>query len=158
MGGRNAVKQVRHHACAAITLRASKLRPSTICIFPAGSVIPILQPTLSSEYDGSIEKRFGEIGQFHRHLLFPPHPQSESSAEPNPAVPDFVKAAEYRAHRYAGCRAGACRLPVQGLSLSGNFTVLDATHSPHNPLPTRVPKHSAAGVAQYKASRPGPRR
>ena len=42
--------------------------------------------------------------------------------------------------------------PLKGLSLSGNFTALDSTHRPliAGLQPVRVPKHSAAAVAQYK--------
>jgi outer membrane receptor protein involved in Fe transport len=42
--------------------------------------------------------------------------------------------------------------PFKGFSLRGNFTALDSTHVPliANLQPVRVPKHSAAAVAEYK--------
>jgi outer membrane receptor protein involved in Fe transport len=42
--------------------------------------------------------------------------------------------------------------PINGFSLSGNFTYLDSTHRPliAGLQPVRVPKYSASAVAQYK--------
>jgi vitamin B12 transporter len=113
---------------------------------------PNLKPTISSEYDGSIEKHFGELSSFtvtyfsrRIHNLIVAAPTGTSGA---------VLAENIGRDDTQGVELVPAIYPFKGFSLSGNFTVLDSTHDPHTPTlqPVRVPKHAAAGVAQYKSA------
>ena len=112
---------------------------------------PNLKPEISSEYDGSFTKRFGELASFTA-TYFSRRVQSLIVPVPCPSC-------------LFGSQAGnAGRVDTQGielepsvrvwrdLRLGGNFTMLDGTHrsSSHNIRPLRVPKHSASAVAQYE--------
>ncbi|HTT75480.1 MAG TPA: TonB-dependent receptor [Candidatus Binataceae bacterium] len=114
---------------------------------------PNLQPTTSSEYDGSIEKRFGDWGSFTA-TYFSRRIHNLIVAAPNPAVPGEDIAENIGRTDTQGVELVPSVSPFKGFSLSGNFTVLDSTHSPllASLQPVRVPKHSAAGLAEYKYS------
>ncbi|HUN57709.1 MAG TPA: TonB-dependent receptor [Candidatus Binataceae bacterium] len=114
---------------------------------------PNLQPTTSSEYDGSIEKRFGELGSFTA-TYFSRRIHDLIVAAPNTAVPGEDIAENIGRTDTQGVEFVPSIHPFKGFSLSGNFTELDSTHVPllASLQPVRVPKHSAAGVAEYKYS------
>ncbi|MGA6973960.1 MAG: TonB-dependent receptor, partial [Candidatus Binatus sp.] len=117
---------------------------------------PDLKATTSSEYDGGIEKRFGEFASvtttyFSRriHDLVVDEsckPGSSSGCEFG-FRPENVGRADMQ-----GVEVVPAIYPLKGLSLSGSFTALDSTHRPliAGLQPVRVPKHSAEAVAQYK--------
>jgi vitamin B12 transporter len=116
---------------------------------------PNLQATTSSEWDGGIEKRFGEIAgitttyfsrRIHDLVVDVPCTPTPSSCAFG-IEPQNVGRADMQ-----GVEVVPSIYPFRGFSLSGNFTALDSTHRPLIPglQPIRVPKHSAAAVAQYK--------
>src|SRR6202167_17068 len=117
---------------------------------------PNLQAMTSSEYDGGIEKRFGEFA-------------SITTTYFSRRIHDLVVDESCKAGSSPGCEFGSqpenigradmqgvevvpAIYPLKGLSLSGSFTALDSTHVPlvAGLQPLRVPKHSATAVAQYK--------
>ena len=118
---------------------------------------PDLEATTSSEYDGSIEKRFGELAgitttyfsrRIHDLIVTVPCTPGGQGCEFG-----FQPANVGRADMQ-GVEVVPSLYPFRGFSISGNFTALDSTHRPltANLQPVRVPKHSAAAVAGYKLS------
>jgi vitamin B12 transporter len=116
---------------------------------------PNLQATTSSEWDGGIEKRFGELAgitttyfsrRIHDLVVDVPCTPTPSSCEFG-LEPENIGRADMQ-----GVEVVPSVYPFKGLSLSGNFTVLDSTHRPlvSGLQPIRVPKYSASAVAQYK--------
>ncbi|HTY56330.1 MAG TPA: TonB-dependent receptor [Candidatus Binataceae bacterium] len=114
---------------------------------------PNLKATTSSEYDGSIEKRFGELATFtatyfsrrtHDLITDVPCSTCEFGIEPANVGRADVQGVELVPAIY----------PFRGFSLSGSFTVLDSTHRPLIPglQPVLIPKRSATGLAEYKRS------
>ncbi len=115
---------------------------------------PNLKPEISSEYDGSFTKRFGELASFTA-TYFSRRVHSLVVPVPCTLSPSCL---------YGSLAGNAGRVDVQGielepsvrvwqeLSLGGNFTMLDGTHRSSSPSirPLRVPKHSASAVAQYE--------
>ncbi len=118
---------------------------------------PNLQATTSSEWDGGIEKRFGEYADitttyFSRriHDLVVDVP-----CTPTPGSCEFgIEPQNVGRTDTQGVEVVPSFYPFKGFSLSGNFTALDSTHRPlvSGLQQTRVPKHSASAVAQYKIS------
>ncbi len=117
---------------------------------------PHLKATTSSEYDGSVEQKFSEIGSltltyFSRriHELVADQLCTISPTCPYGALPANIGRADMQ-----GLEVVPSVGPFKGFSLSGNFTVLDSTHSPliSGLQPVRVPKRAAAAVAEYKRS------
>jgi vitamin B12 transporter len=116
---------------------------------------PNLQQTTSSEYDGGIEKRFGEFASitttyFSRRIHNLP---SDGPCKINPVTCDSgEQPIDIGRADMQGVEVEPAIYPIKGLSLSGNFTALDSTHAPlvSGLEPVRVPKHSASAVAQYK--------
>ncbi len=119
---------------------------------------PNLQDTTSSEYDGSIEQRIGELASF-------------TATYFSRRVHDLVIDAACKAGSSPGCEFGVQPVnigradmqgvelvpvlhPFHGFSFGGSFTILDSTHRPliSGLQPVRVPKRSATAVAQYKKS------
>jgi vitamin B12 transporter len=123
-------------------------------LFFPGFGNPDLQATTSSEWDGGIEKHFGEFAvitttffsrRIHDLVTEGPctiSPSCEFGVHPVNIGRDDTQGVEVAPSIYA----------LRGLSLTGMFTALDNTHSPHvaGLEPVRVPKHSASAVAQYK--------
>jgi len=116
---------------------------------------PNLQATTSSEYDGSIEKRFGELAgitttYFSRRV----HDLVVNAAcTPTPSSCEFgIEPQNIGRADIQGVEVVPSLYPFKGFSISGNFTALDSTHVPliAGLQPIRVPKHSAAAVAEYK--------
>jgi vitamin B12 transporter len=116
---------------------------------------PNLQATTSSEWDGGIEKRFGELAgitvtyfsrRIHDLVTDVPCTPTPTSCEFG-LEPENVGRADMQ-----GVEVVPSVYPFKGFSLSGNFTALDSTHQPliTGLEPVRVPKHAAAAVAQYK--------
>ena len=115
---------------------------------------PNLKPEISSEYDGSFTKRFGELASFTA-TYFSRRVHSLVVPVPCPVSPTCP---------FGSLAGNAGRVDTQGielepsvrvwqdLRLGGNFTMLDGTHrsASHNIRPLRVPKHSASAVAQYE--------
>jgi vitamin B12 transporter len=118
---------------------------------------PNLQATTSSEWDGGIEKRFGEYADitttfFSRriHDLVVDVP-----CTPTPGSCEFgIEPQNLGRADTQGVEVIPSLYPFKGFSLSGQFTALDSTHEPliAGLQPVRVPKHSASAVAQYKMS------
>jgi len=117
---------------------------------------PNLQATTSSEWDGGIEKRFGELAgitvtyfsrRIHDLVVDVPCTPTPGSCEFG-LEPQNLGRADMQ-----GVEVVPSLYPFKGFSLSGNFTSLDSTHRPLIPglQPIRVPKHSASAVAQYQA-------
>ena len=112
---------------------------------------PKLSPEISSEYDGGVSQKFGELFSFTA-TYFARRVHSLIVTVPVPVSP---------ANPFGSMAGNAGRVDVQGLelvpsfgpfygfSLSGGFTVLDETHVGING-PLRVPKRSAFGLAQYE--------
>lgn len=143
-----------------VTLRGSYSEgfqaPTFDDLYYPGFGNPNLKPTISSEYDGSVEKTFGELANltltyFSRriHDLVADQLCTIGPDCPYGALPANVGRADMQ-----GLEIVPAVYPIKGLSLSGNFTVLDSTHSPliSSLQPVRVPKRSAAAVAEYKKS------
>jgi vitamin B12 transporter len=116
---------------------------------------PDLKATTSSEYDGGIEKRFGEFASitttyFSRRI----HDLVvDAPCKFNPATCEFdFQPKNIGRQDMQGVEVVPAIYPIKGLSLSGSFTALDSTHRPliAGLQPIRVPKHSATAVAQYK--------
>jgi vitamin B12 transporter len=116
---------------------------------------PNLGPTTSSEWDGGIEKRFGELAsitttyfsrRIHDLIVDVPCTPTPGSCEFG-IEPQNIGRADMQ-----GVEVVPSLYPFKGFSLSGNFTALDSTHRPliTGLQPVRVPKHSASAVAQYK--------
>src|SRR5271155_209216 len=143
-----------------VTLRGSYAEgfqaPTFDDLYFPGFGNPNLQAMTSSEYDGGIEKRFGEF-------------ESITTTYFSRRVHDLVVDAPCKPGSSPGCEFGfqpenvgradlqgvevvPAIYPIKGLSLSGSFTALDSTHRPlvAGLQPVRVPKHSASAVAQYK--------
>jgi vitamin B12 transporter len=114
---------------------------------------PDLPATTSSEYDGSIEKRFGELATFTATYFSRRIHNLITSAPCSTCSSGFEAEAIGRADTQ-GVELVPSARPFKGLSLGGNFTVLDSTHRPLTSglEPIRVPKYSASGVAQYQLS------
>ena len=114
---------------------------------------PNLPATTSSEYDGSIEKHFGELATFTATYFSRRTHNLIVTAPCSTCLSGFEAEAVGRAD-VQGVELVPSVHPFKGFSLNGNFTVLDSTHSPliTDLEPVRVPKHSAAGVAQYQIS------
>jgi vitamin B12 transporter len=117
---------------------------------------PDLKATTSSEYDGGIEKRFGEFAsitttyfsrRIHDLVVDAPCKPGSSPGCEFGFQPENVGRADLQ-----GVEVVPAIYPMKGLSLSGSFTALDSTHRPliAGLQPVRVPKHSAEAVAQYK--------
>src|SRR5271155_837073 len=117
---------------------------------------PDLKATTSSEYDGGIEKRFGEFAsitttyfsrRIHDLVVDAPCKPGSSPGCEFGFQPENVGRADLQ-----GVEVVPAIYPLKGLSLSGSFTALDSTHVPlvAGLQPLRVPKHSATAVAQYK--------
>jgi vitamin B12 transporter len=116
---------------------------------------PNLQATTSSEWDGGIEKRFGELAgitvtyfsrRIHNLIVDVPCTPTSGSCQFG-LEPQNVGRADMQ-----GIEVVPSIYLFKGFSLSGSFTALDSTHRPliANLQPIRVPKHSAEAVAQYK--------
>jgi vitamin B12 transporter len=138
-----------------ITLRGSYSEgfnaPTFDDLYFPGFGNPNLQAETSSEWDGGIEKRFGEFASItttyfsrrvHDLIVTVPCPTCTFGFEPANVGRADVQGVEVVPAVY----------PFKGFSLSGNFTALDSTHVPliANLQPVRIPKHAAAAVAQYK--------
>ena len=116
---------------------------------------PNLKATISSEYDGGIEKRFGEFASitttyFSRrvHDLV-----TDTPCKFNLVTCEFgFQPMNIGRADVQGVEVVPAVYPVKGLSISGSFTALDSTHAPliSGLQPIRVPKHSASAVAEYK--------
>jgi vitamin B12 transporter len=118
---------------------------------------PNLSATTSSEWDGGIEKTFGEYAditttyfsrRIHDLVVDVPCTPTPSSCEFG-IEPQNLGRADMQ-----GVEVVPAFYPFKGFSLSGTFTALDSTHQPliSGLQQTRVPKHSASAVAQYKVS------
>jgi len=143
-----------------ITLRGSYAEgfqaPTFDELYFPGFGNPNLQASISSEYDGGIEKRFGEFAsitttyfsrRIHNLIVDAPCKAGSSSGCEFGIEPQNVGRADVQ-----GVEVVPAIYPIKGLSLSGSFTALDSTHRPlvAGLQPVRVPKHSASAVAQYK--------
>jgi vitamin B12 transporter len=115
---------------------------------------PDLAPELSSEYDGGFTTTFTEWGSFTAtyfsrriHNLIVAVPCSGA------ACPYGAMAGNAGRVDVQGVELAPSLGPFYGLTLSGNFTLLDETHvSPSaSARPLRVPKKSAFALAQYVA-------
>ncbi len=114
---------------------------------------PNLEPEISSEWDGGFTKTFGEWGSFtatyfsrrvHNLIVTVPVPISTT----NPFGSTAGNAGRVDTQ---GVELVPSVGPFYGFTLNGGFTLLDETHvSPNGDAPTRVPKRSAFGVAQYQ--------
>jgi vitamin B12 transporter len=116
---------------------------------------PNLQATTSSEWDGGIEKRFGEIAgitvtYFSRRI----HDLVvDEVCTPTPTTCEFGFQPENIGRAdMQGVEVVPSIYLFKGFSLSGQFTALDSTHRPliTGLQPIRVPKHSASAVTQYQ--------
>jgi vitamin B12 transporter len=141
-----------------VTLRGSYAEgfqaPSFDDLYFPGFGNPNLQATTSSEYDGGIEKRFGEFASITT-TYFSRRIHNLVVAVPctfGPGCPDGSLAGNVGRTDVQGVEVVPAVYPIKGLSLSGSFTALDSTHRPLVAAlqPVRVPKHSATAVAQYK--------
>jgi vitamin B12 transporter len=116
---------------------------------------PNLQATTSSEWDGGIEKRFGELAgitvtyfsrRIHELVV-------DEVCTPTPTTCEFgIEPENIGRADMQGVEVVPSIYLFKGFSLSGNFTALDSTHRPliEGLQPIRVPKHSASAVAQYQ--------
>lgn len=113
---------------------------------------PSLQATTSSEWDGGIEKKFGEFASITT-TYFSRRIRDLIVTVPCPTCTFGFEPANVGRADMQGVEVVPAIYPFKGFSLSGNFTALDSTHVPliANLQPVRVPKHSAAAVAEYKA-------
>jgi vitamin B12 transporter len=118
---------------------------------------PNLKATTSSEYDGGIEKRFEELAgvtvtyfsrRVHQLVVDVPCTPTPTSCQFG-SEPENLGRADMQ-----GVEVVPTLYLFKGFSLNGSFTALDSTHDPRitDLQPTRVPKHSASAVAQYKYS------
>ncbi len=111
---------------------------------------PRLAPEISSEYDGGFTTLLGQWGTF-------------TATYFSRRVHDLIVAVPCPKCAFGAIAGNAGRVDVQGvefvpsvgpfdgLTLSGNFTLLDETHVGAEPL--RVPKKSAFALAQYQRQR-----
>jgi vitamin B12 transporter len=143
-----------------VTLRGSYAEgfqaPTFDDLYFPGFGNPNLKAMTSSEYDGGIEKRFGEFAsitttyfsrRIHNLIADEPCKAGSSPGCEFGSQPENIGRADMQ-----GVEVVPAIYPIKGLSLSGSFTALDSTHRPliAGLQPTRVPKHSATAVAQYK--------
>ena len=113
---------------------------------------PNLPATTSSEYDGSIEKRFGEWSSITA-TYFTRRIHNLITAEVDPKNSSGFQAIAVGRNDVQGVEIVPSTHPFRGFSLNGNFTIIDSTFSSLSPQqPIRVPKHSASGVAQYQVA------
>jgi len=110
---------------------------------------PNLSPEISNEYDGSVTKTVGErmsltVTYFSRRV----HNLIVTVPKPPPI---FAQAGNAERVDTQGVEFVPSVYLIPGLTLSGNFTVIDETHVSVSPTvrPLRVPKHSAFGLLQY---------
>ena len=144
-----------------ITLRGSYsegfLAPSFDQLYFPDFGNPNLKASTSSEYDGGIEKRFGELAgitvtyfsrRVHQLIVDVPCTPTPTSCQFG-SLPENLGRADMQ-----GVEVVPSLYLFKGFSLNGSFTALDSTHSPRitDLQPVRVPKHSASAVAQYKHS------
>lgn len=131
--------------------------PSFNDLYYPGYGNPKLGPELSSEYDGGFTKRFGELASFTAtyfsrrvHNLIVPVPCQYSPT----TCPDGSRAGNVGRVDTQGVELEPTLGPWRDFRLSGNFSLLDETHSSSSPnnRPLRVPKKSAAAIAQYEHS------
>jgi vitamin B12 transporter len=110
---------------------------------------PNLSPEISSEYDGGVTKTFGERTSFTA-TYFSRRVHNLIVAVPEPP-PVFSRAGNAERVDVQGVELVPSVELLRGLTLSGNFTVIDETHVAVSPTiqPLRVPKHSAFGLLQY---------
>ena len=141
-----------------LTLRGSYSEgfraPSFDELYFPGFGNPRLRPEISSEWDGGITKTFGERIEFTANY-FSRRVHSLIVAVPcnfNPvSCPDGARAGNTGRVDTQGVELIPSIHPLRGLTLSGNLTVLDETHVSISPTirPTRVPKYSGSGLAEY---------
>jgi len=113
---------------------------------------PNLPATTSSEYDGSIEKNFGEWSSITA-TYFTRRIHNLITSAPCSTCSSGFEAIAIGRNDMQGVEVVPSMHPFRGFSLNGNFTVLDSTSSSLQPKqPIRVPKHSASGVAQYQVA------
>jgi vitamin B12 transporter len=142
-----------------VTLRGSYSEgfqaPSFDDLYFPGFGNPNLEATTSSEWDGGVEKRFGEIAgitttYFSRRI----HDLVvDAPCRPTPGSCEFgIEPKNVGRADMQGVEVVPSLYPFDGFSVSGQFTALDSTHAPliSGLQPIRVPKHSASAVAQYK--------
>jgi vitamin B12 transporter len=139
-----------------VTLRANYAEgfeaPTFNDLYFPGFGNPNLPPTTSSEYDGSIEKRFGEWSSITA-TYFTRRIHNLISSTPDKNNSSGFEAIAIGRNDMQGVEVVPSARPFRGFSLNGNFTVLDSTFSSLPPKqPLRVPKHSASGVAQYQVA------
>jgi vitamin B12 transporter len=142
-----------------VTLRGSYSEgfqaPTFDDLYFPGFSNPNLKATTSSEYDGSIEKRLGELAgitatYFSRRVHNLVTDGNCTIGTPGCEFgeqPQNIGRADMQ-----GVELAPTVRPFPGFSLSGSFTWLDSTHVPliTGLQPIRVPKKSAVGVAEYK--------
>ncbi len=141
-----------------LTLRGSYSEgfraPSFDELYFPGFGNPRLSPEISSEWDGGITKTFGERVEFTANY-FSRRVHNLIVAVPcafNPtSCPDGALAGNAGRVDTQGVELIPSVHPLRGLTLSGNVTILDETHVSISPTirPTRVPKYSAAALAEY---------
>jgi vitamin B12 transporter len=142
-----------------VTLRANYAEgfeaPTFNDLYFPGFGNPNLPATTSSEYDGGIEKRFGELGTFTA-TYFTRRVHNLIVTAPCSTCSSGFQAEAIGLADVQGVELVPSFHPFKGFSLSGNFTYLDSTHKPVTPLtaslsPVRIPKYSSSAVAEYKA-------
>ncbi|HKV53527.1 MAG TPA: TonB-dependent receptor [Candidatus Binataceae bacterium] len=115
---------------------------------------PNLGPEISSEYDGGFSKQFGEVASFtatyfsrrvHHLIVTVP-------CKVGPGCTFGATAANSGRVDTQGVELVPSLGPIRGFQFSGNVTILDQTHVSPLPdeRPTRVPKYSAAALAEYR--------
>ncbi len=143
-----------------VTLRGSYSEgfraPSFDELFFPGFGNPNLRPEISSEYDGGVTKRFGELATvgviyFSRRIrnLIVPVPCAPVGT---PQCLFGSIAGNTGRVDTQGVEFIPALSPWHGIALSGNFTYLDETHRSGNSaaVPTRVPKYSASSTLHYQ--------
>ena len=127
--------------------------PSFDELFFPGFGNPNLGPEISSEYDGGITRRFGEIASltatyFSRRVH---HLIVTVPCTVGPGCEFGATAGNTGRVDTQGVEIVPIFNPGHGLRLSGSVTILDETHvSPaSNIRPLRVPKYSASALAEY---------
>lgn len=130
--------------------------PSLDELYFPGYGNPNLAPELSSEYDGGLTEQISEWGSFtatyfsrrvHNLIVSVP-------CQVSPSCQQGSMAENAGRVDVQGVEIVPSVGPFYGVTLSGNFTVIDETHtSPSSGArPLRVPKHSAFGLLQYVAN------
>jgi vitamin B12 transporter len=137
-----------------VTLRANYAEgfeaPTFNDLYFPGFGNPNLPATTSSEYDGGIEKRFGEWGSFTA-TYFTRRIHNLITSAPCRTCTSGFEAIAVGRNDTQGVELSPSTYPIRGVSLSGNFTYVDTTYSSLLPKqPLRVPKYSSSGVAQYQ--------